>query len=163
MTEIDAKKVIRETPKTRRDVLAKFVATFSGGLSLKTVLDSGPAAQAQVSAQIDSRKIAYGLRSGGNSTRLLEGSFEEFIPIGGQAENIVQELPGKVIHISEMNLGSDTDLLKAAPKSALVIVDPATIAEKPARTFVINVFSTSEEPEPDIKHWFKSEEEHKAA
>jgi hypothetical protein len=156
MTEIDTtKNKVQTTPQTRRSVLAKFVANFSGGVSPNTMQDSGRTALAQVSAGMDSTVVHKALENGGHSKSRLQGSFLEMVPFEGGPENILQQLPDKVIHITE---GEYTDLLEEAPKPAVIGSDPSIVVrEKPAKVIYLNVFSTNEEPDKDIEHWFNSE------
>lgn len=161
MTEIDQKKIRQSTISgTRRSVLARFVATFSGGLSPNTVKDSGIAALAVAGAKIDTRKLHHGLKEGGNSTVILKGSFLDFVPVDGKIENDLQELPGSIMHITEPE---DVGLLDEAPRPAVINNTPALLGERPSRVFHINVFSASEEPDAKIRHWFAQNTELKPA
>lgn len=163
MTEIDKKENIQQSTisGTRRSVLARFVATFSGGLSPNTVNDSGIAALAVASARMDTRKIHHGLKKGGNSTTILQGSFLDFVPVDGKVENALQKLPGSVIHVTEPE---NIEPLEEAPKPAVIDGNtPALLGERPSRVFHINVFSASEEPDANIRHWFIQNTELKPA
>jgi hypothetical protein len=155
MNEIDKKNnVPKQTVHARGAVLAKFVANFSGRVSLNDVADSGKAAMAQVSAGMDSKSIHTALAIGHSATRLT-GSFFEMIPLDGQVENvIIQRTPETVIHIAERKSG----LLEDASRPSVLDSEPEdSVLGTPSRVFDVNVISTKEMPGPDIEHWFNPE------
>lgn len=161
MTEIDkVKNNPQTTPQTRRSVLAKFIANFSGGVSPKTVQDSGRTALAQVSAGMDSRVVHPALENGGHSKSRLQGSFLQMVPVDGKIENTLQQLHRQIIHIAE----GESNMLNDAIRPATISNDPSVgVTEKPSRVFYINVVSEDVEPGEDIKHWFDSEKKLKSA
>jgi hypothetical protein len=162
MTEIDkTQNKVQSAPQTRRSVLAKFIANFSGGVSPNTMQDSGKTALAQVSAGMDSTVVHEALEVGGHSTSRRRGGFLEMVPFEGRVGNMLQQSPGKVIHITE---GEYSALLEEAPKPAVITNDPGSrVTEKPAKVIYLNVFSVDEEPGDDIKHWFNASDKLKTA
>lgn len=161
MTEIDRKNNVPQQPvATRRAVLAKFVANFSGRVSPNTVIDSGNAAMAQVSAGMDPKNIHTALEIGHKATRLT-GSFFEMVPLEGEVENvIIQRTPKIVIHIAERK----GQLLKDASKPSVIDSEPEdSVLGTASRVFDVSVISTEEVPGPDIEHWFNSSRKLKRA
>lgn len=162
MTELDkTKNNVPISTQTRREVLAKFMTYFSGGVTPNTMLDSGKTALAQVSANMDSRVVHTALKNGGHSTTRLEGSFLQMVPLESDISNVLQKLPDKVIHIAA---AEQDPLIEEASKPSIIVSDLSdTAVGRPARIYHINVVSTEIEPSEDIKPWFYPDKKLKSA
>jgi len=150
MTEIDnTVKSSLASNATDGLVVARVDVTASMGLSLNDAKAAGRASLIVVSSRdIHTSAVHRSLKLGGHSTKIVRGGFLKLVPVDGRIDNTLQEMPdGTSIHIAEEN--DAPDMLTNAPKPALVQPNPATSLSRReiSRRFVMNVFSTSEEPE----------------
>lgn len=161
MTEIDKPQSISPVAtQTRRSILAKFIANFSGGVTPNTMRDSGKTSLALVSAGLDSRQTHTALKDGGHSTNSMQNSFLEMVPID-RIGNVLQQSNEEVVHVSE---GAYSDPLETAPRPAVISTEPSSaLTEKPSKVIYINVYSVNEQPGKAIAHLFNPDRKLKSA
>ncbi len=147
MTELD--KTVKDSGRktTKGLIVARVDVVVSTGLSFNTARAAGKAALLVVNSRdIHSSAVHTALRIGGHSTKTARGGFLRLVPASGELENSLQELPdGTSIHIAEE---PSKDPFIEAPKTALI--QGSEITSLPdrgiSRRFIMNVFSTSHNP-----------------